>query len=138
MLDQNELEKRLLKLEARVTLLEAPSTISDVNTSKGATKKLSIKEFLISKNLANDVQRTLAIAYYFEKYEDYQSFNAQDIKKGFKLAKEPSPVNVNDKINLNIKRGFLMEADDKKESTKAWVLTNTGVKFVENGFTDKE
>ena len=38
-----------------------------------------------------------------------------------------------DKINMNIRAGRIMEAEEKKESKKAWELTATGETFVENG-----
>jgi len=117
-------ERRISALERKAPLTARPSI----------TKRLSIKEFILSKNLKNDVDKTLAIGYYFEKYEKMDSFNVKDLKRGFHAAREKVPPNINDKINLNIKKGMMMEADDKKENLTAWALTNKGEKFVENDF----
>ena len=126
------LEKRVAKLEAQQgdTLKSAPG---EANKGKG----MSIKEFIISSKPSGDVQKTLAIGYYLEKYEKMVSFNVDDISKHFQLAKESTPQNINDKINMNIKKGHLMEADSKKDNKKAWVVTNTGEQFLDNGFKEK-
>lgn len=79
----------------------------------------------------------MAISYYLEKYENIQSFNADNLKTAFLSAKEPIPGNINDKVNLNIKKGHMMDAREKKNGFKAWIITATGEKFVENNFDKK-
>src|SRR3990172_10716967 len=64
-------------------------------------KKLSLKEFILSKNPKGEVEMTLAIGYYLEKYEGVSSFNVKDLENGFAAAKEKTPLNINDKVNLN-------------------------------------
>lgn len=112
-----ELEKILLGGEKRIT-----------------KKAMSIKEFILTKKAENDVQRTLLIGYYLEKYENYCSFNAKDLEDGFRAAKETIPKNINDKVNVNIKNGHMMEAKEEKDNRKAWVLTSSGERFVGNAF----
>ena len=65
-------------------------------------------------------------------------FNTKDLAEGFRSAKEPPPTNMNDKVNLNIRKGHMMEAKEKKDKSKAWVLTNSGEKFVEEGLPEGE
>ena len=101
-------------------------------------KKLSIKEFLLTKKPTDDVQRTLVIGYYLEHFESMDRFNARDLADGFRSAKEPPPTNINDKVNLNIRKGYMMEAKEKKDKFKAWVLTNSGEKFVEEELPEGE
>ncbi len=126
--------EELKKLNERVSKLESsPSALPTTpNESKG--KKTSLKEFLLEINPADDVQRTLAISYYLENQEGMASFNKTDIDKGFRTAKERVPSNINDKVGMCIKNGYMMEAEDKKDSLKAWVLTSTGEKVVTGGF----
>ncbi len=137
--DIKKLAEKIQSLEERVTKLEAQSSNAvksapaDANKGKG----ISVKEFIISSKPSGDVQKTLAIGYYLEKYEKMASFNVDDISRHFQLAKESTPQNINDKINMNIKKGHLMEADSKKDNKKAWVVTNTGEQFLENGFKEK-
>ncbi len=94
-------------------------------------KQQSIKEFLLVKKPKDDVQRTLLIGYYLEKYRHIPSFNVRDLEEGLREAKEPIPGNINDKVNINIKSGCLMEAAEKKDKLKAWTLTVTGEQLVE-------
>lgn len=125
-----EIKKKLEEHEKRISKLESsfqtkPETIK---------KELSIKEFILLKKPKGDVQRTLAVGYYLEKYENLSLFNVKDLEKGFRSAKERVPGNINDKAYQNIKRGYMMEAEEKKDDLKAWVLTNSGERYVENGF----
>jgi len=136
-MENNEIEKKIISLEERIKKIEdrlpfATSAENRTNISQTA-KKLSIKEFLMTKNLTDDVVRTLAIAYFLEHFSEMTSFNVDDINnQGFRLAKIKPPLNTNDKININIKKGYIMDATEKKEAKKAWVLTATGESFVEN------
>jgi hypothetical protein len=130
--DIAELKKRIQDHEERISELEKllqakPSSIS---------KKISIKEFILTKNATDDHRRTLTIGYFLEKHGGSSSFNATDIKKGFREAKIKPPQNINDKVNKNIAKGYMMEAAEEKDNKKAWVLTNTGEKTIENNFSE--
>lgn len=135
-MENSELEKKVISLERRIKIVEdqlaAVASVGSKGNLSETIKKLSIKEFLMTKNLSDDVRRTLAIAYFLEHFSGMISFNADDINQGFRSAKIKPPVNTNDKINMNIKNGYIMEAEEKKESKKAWTLTATGEKYVEN------
>jgi len=67
-----------------------------------------------------------------ENQEGLASFNVGDLDRVFRLAREKLPKNLNDAVNKNISRGLLMEAAERKDSRKAWHLTSTGERFVEN------
>lgn len=103
-----------------------------------AAKKLSLKEFIISQAPANAVQTTLTIAYYLENYEGLNPFHAADLEQGFRAAREPVPANINDKANMCVKNGYFMEAKDKKENKKAWVVTRSGEELVRTKFEKTE
>lgn len=134
--DIKSIGKKMLDLEKRIGALEILVGGEKSNTSASPAKKLSVKEFILLKKPSGDVQKSLAIAYYLEKNEDMRSFNVEDLAHYFQLAKEPTPENLNDKINMNIKKGHVMEAKEKKENKKAWVITNTGEQFVDNNFKE--
>lgn len=127
-----EIIEKLKELEMRLTKLESFSRINREQTQK----KLSIKEFIRSKSPENDVQKTLTIGYYLENHENMECFNLNDIKKSFKEAREKIPKNPSDKIQLNIKKGHLMDFENKKDNLKSYVLTNSGEKYVENDFEE--
>lgn len=134
--DIKSIGKKVLDLEKRISALEILVGGEKSNTGASPVKKLSVKEFILLKKPSGDVQKSLAIAYYLEKNEDMRSFNVEDLAHYFQLAKEPTPENLNDKINMNIKKGHVMEAKEKKENKKAWVITNTGEQFVDNNFKE--
>ena len=116
--DLKSLNKKILSLEQRVVALEMLLNGKKPDTIASSAKKLSVKEFILTKKPSGDVQKTLAIAYYLENNEEMQSFNVEDLAHYFQLAKEPTPQNLNDKINMNIKKGHVMEAKEKKENKK--------------------
>ncbi|HVP50165.1 MAG TPA: hypothetical protein VMT56_02980 [Candidatus Bathyarchaeia archaeon] len=116
-------EKRIREIESRFSRVESPVR----------EKALSIKEFILTKKPEDDVQRTLVIGYFLEKHKKLASFNVDDLREGFRTAKEPAPGNLNDKVLRNVKNAHMMEAEQKKDSKKAWVLTSSGERLVENG-----
>ncbi len=127
-----ELENRVAKLEG-VVFLQNPSSSPAVSSM--VQKKFSAREFLLTKKLNSETQKTLALCYYLERVGGMTSFNVDDLVAVFQAAKEPRPKNVNDAVNKNIARGLIMEAPEKKDTKKAWVLTSTGEKYVEEDLT---
>ena len=123
------IKERIEELEKRVATLEISLRSAVPTTSK--PKKLSAKEFLMTKVLKTEIQKTLALAYYLERMESMKRFNVADLEIAFRSAKEKKPKNINDAVNKNIAHGLLMEAAEKKETKKAWELTSTGEKYVE-------
>jgi len=138
MTDLRQLAERLQLLEKRMTELEAQVSDRVVEPRRTESKELSVKEFIIQKRPSNDVEKALAIGYFLERQAGMASFNVDDLARYFQLAKEAIPTNVNDKVNLNIRKGHMAEAKGKKNNKKAWIVTNSGEKFVENGFKDTE
>lgn len=124
------IEQRLSELEAQVAKLEIGGLSRRV-MGVASKKKLSVKEFLMAKQLKSEVQKALALGYYLEHVEGMPLFNINDLITMFHAAKEKCPQNMNDIVNKNVARGLLMEVREKKESKKAWVLTSTGEKYIE-------
>jgi hypothetical protein len=130
-MSDEDLVRRLEGLERRVEKLEAHLG-SENAVSVPKERKLSAKEFLLTKNLKVETQKVLALAYFLEREEGLASFNVQELEAAFRAAREKLPKNMNDAVNKNIARGFLMETKEKKDSKKAWQLTSTGERFVEH------
>ncbi|MCI0450448.1 MAG: hypothetical protein L0Y79_11825 [Chlorobi bacterium] len=119
-------ETRLSKLEK---LLSGNTTPEKIN------KKISLREFLNSVNANKEIQKALSICYYLEKYQELESFNLRDLEIGYREAKEPIPQgNLPYKLFMLVKKGWIMEAKDKKDGMKAYVSTNSAALLVENGF----
>ena len=136
-MSKNDLEKIIKKLEAlevRISQLEQGRENNTPDNQSDSQKKLSLREFLLSKKPTGDVKKTLAIGYYLEKHEKLSPFNINDLETAFDRAKEKKPTNMNDKVNMNIRNGHLEETSEKKDSRKSWYLTNSGEQYVENAF----
>lgn len=125
--ENQEIKEILKKHEKRLATLENLFKSEE----KLIKKPISIKEFLLSKNTNNDVQKTLVIGYYLEKYENKDNFTVKDREEGFRNAKETVPSNINDKVNKNIRKGYMDETKVKKGNRSAWYLTNSGEISVE-------
>jgi len=131
MKNKNTLEQRLQDLEQKVENLEKKlsgnSTTPSAHLNSGKT--LSEKEYLLGKKPTDDVQRAFYLGRYLEEYKRMESFTAEDLRNAFRVAREPVPSNINDKINKNVAKGYFMEVDPKDDK-KAWVLTSTGEKVI--------
>lgn len=91
---------------------------------------------MLEKKPGNDVLKTLVIAYFVEIRNKVSPFNLKDLEGGFSEAKEPLPGNLSDKVAKNIRKGHMMEANEKKDGFDAWTLTSTGERVVENGLKE--
>ena len=127
-----QIRKKLEEHENRIIRLE------NLFQSKpeAVKKELSIKEFILLKKPNSDVQKTLAIGYYLEKLQGFSSFTVQDLENSFRRAKEQVPQNIQDKIQKNVRKGHMDEATEKKDNKKAYILTSSGERAVENGFKE--
>ena len=133
------IQNQMNALEARVAKLEqilSPTGSNGAPTSK--QKKSSAKEFLMTKVLKTETQKVLALGYFLEYMEDMESFNVNDLETAFRAAKERLPKNMNDAVNKNIARGFLMEAAGKKDAKKAWCLTSTGERYLDDELANNQ
>jgi len=130
-----EIKERLGKLEDRIAKLEG-SRHKEPKTFK---KVISINELLRKQKPKGDIQRALAVAYYLEKYEGLSSFSAKDLRDAYRRLKIPKSqnINFNYKVIKNIQQGYMAETKEKKDKQKAWVLTVSGEKYVENGFQEE-
>jgi hypothetical protein len=124
------IEKLLAEHEDRIQKLEAKLQSSAPTLIGVSQKQISPKEFLLEKKPSGEVQKTLILCYYIEHTMGLTPFNIDDLNKVFKLAKEAVPSNLNDKINKNIDKGYLVEDDEKKDAKKAWHLTASGENFI--------
>jgi hypothetical protein len=145
----SRLEEMLKDHERRITLLEQQlerkETVSATSVAPVVViaptppptpvipQKITVRQLMLEKGPEDDVQRCAVIAYYLEKREEYKSFNAKDIEKGFVDAREKVPGNVSDKILKNVWKGHMMQVPEEKDGLKAYVLTNSGIKFIESG-----
>ena len=126
------MKKILYDHERRMAKLEALFTVRSI----AVQKEFSPKEFILSKKPKGDVRMTLVLGYYLEKNRDLLAFNIKDLENAFREAKESVPDNINYKVVKNVEKGHMMEAKEKKDNLKAWNLTASGEKFVENNLKE--
>jgi hypothetical protein len=129
---EDEIKAKFADFERRIEAIEASQRQTTPLPAK--SKQQSLREFLNEKKPATANDRGLSIAYYLETLKGYDSFNADDIKVGFREARIPVPKNPNDVINKNIAKAYMMDAEQSKDGKKAWVLTGTGLEVAEKGF----
>ena len=133
---QENIEKKIDEILEEIKQIKSILQVKQVTKSaevmatREIIRKLSVREFLNSIKISGDVERTLAIGYFLEKHKNLNSFNKRDLEDTYAEAKESRPKNINDKVNLNIKSGHMMEAGEKKDSIKAWTLTTTGEQVI--------
>lgn len=129
--------RAIQSLDARVTRIESGNSqagVSEKATASAASKKLSIKEFLLEQPPTTDIQRTLAVGYFLETHAGMASFTRVDLEKGYQDAREPTPSNISVNIKHCIKQGHMMEAQEKKNNKTAYVITRSGEHFVATGY----
>jgi|SRR5205809_4030269 len=125
-----DISNRIQNLERRVSTIE--TWMKGEPDRPAIPKPTSIREFVNLKNPSTSAETALLIAYYLEKFSAVSPFNHDDLIGGFAQAKEPLPKNPSDTVYKNIRRGFLTESPQKKGGSKAWIVTNSGERFVEN------
>lgn len=132
----NDYDDEITRLKERVTALEARlGALSSAEIEQSANKKMSIREFLnlYQPKTAND--HGLVLGYYIETVEGQGYFNTDDLKRAFQSAKVIPPKNLNDMVNKNISKGFMMVNAEVNSGKLSWILTNTGEKQLEEGFS---
>ncbi len=133
----SDLEKRVASIEVALkNPADGSSATRNKDTSQG--KPLAFRELIRKAKPEGDVNMTLAIGYYLEKYNLFSSFNIKEIDDSYNSAKIPAPVNIGDKIQKNIAKGYMMKAKEKKDGKTAWVLTASGEEFIGSMLEGKE
>lgn len=98
------------------------------NTS---AKPVSLAEFINLKHPSSHSDYILCFGYYLEKSKNVTSFNLEEIDACYRDARIPPTKNYNQYVGYLVKAGHIMQAPEKKDSRKAWQLTNTALRYVE-------
>ena len=135
----NEIEKELKNIKEMIISntkrIEALESASREPQSTENKKGLSIKEFYLSKSPKSELEKTITVGYYLEKHNGISPFSTKDLTEGFKMAREPSPSHISDKVYKCVGKGWMMELEtNTKGKHKAYSLTNSGEKTVKNNF----
>lgn len=92
--------------------------------------RMQASEFLASLNLRSKLDQFVAVAYYFLR-SGQESVTRAEIMDTLSKARLSRPKNPSDVIGKCIRRAHLIEAAEQKDKQKAWQITPTGEKYVE-------
>jgi len=110
---------------------EVPSPTARRDLTEPVTApRMQPSEFLASLKLKSQLDQFVAVAYYFLR-SGQESVTRAEIMDTLSKARLPRPKNPSDVIGKCIRRAHLIEAVEQKDGQKAWQITPTGEKYVE-------
>ncbi len=127
---EQDLRKRIQDLEERVERLEVDFGAGRKEEVGQQRKEISVREIMIRVKPITALDKTLLIGYFLEKHRGAASFGIQELREGFREAREPAPRNLNDMVNKNMQKGYIMECKSEKGQKRTWMLTNSGESYV--------
>lgn len=95
---------------------------------------MALNEFLASRKPKSHKDRVLLVAYYY-LHSKNEPVTRAEIDEAYTLARMARPQNLSDMIGKCIAKGYLMEHPAEKEGKKAWHITQTGEKYLEEQAT---
>lgn len=122
--------EHLLKKDSSVSPPAAETARPPAGTSVAAGMQLN--EFLALKSPKTHPDRVTAIAYYYH-HEQSESITMKNVTEAYARARLKKPQNISDVISTCVRRGYLTDTE-KKDSSKAWIITQAGDTAVEEGF----
>lgn len=105
-----------------------PASPTPIGASIAAGKQLN--EFLAQLSPKSHPDRVCAISYFLFK-EKGESTTVNDIVDAYSRARIRRPQNISDVLGSCVRKGRLVDTE-KKDSSKAWVITNAGEAHVES------
>jgi hypothetical protein len=99
-----------------------------------APQTVQISEFLAQRKIDTETHRVVTILYY-HLHNGRESSTRAEILEAYATARFKRPTNLSDVIARCIRKGHVIEALQKKDGQKAWQITVTGEKYVEEHLT---
>ena len=112
------------------TTRHTPAPQSAMTEPTSSAKPKSPGQFFNALNPKTDNDKVLTAAYFLERFRGAQNATAGEVRDLIREAKRQPPSNVNDAINQNIRKGFLMTGGDR-DNKIAFVVTSDGEAHVE-------
>ncbi len=95
--------------------------------------QISFVEYTKQFGNVSDQNFVLISAYFQEKKNGEKSFSSANVKQFFSSARKRIPSNTSDLLQKLAKKGYIMDdPNSEKESPKKYILTNSGIQFVDN------
>ena len=110
---------------------EMPSkAIKETLAKPTKVASMQASEFLASLDLRSQLDQLEAVAYYF-LHSGQESVTRAEVMDTLSKARLPRPKNLSDVIGKCIRRGHIIVAVEDKDGQKAWQITPTGERYVE-------
>lgn len=91
---------------------------------------MALNEFLASKNPTSHKDRALLVAYYY-LHSKNEPVTRSELDEAYTLARMRRPKNLSDSIAKCVSKGYLVDYQDRKEGNRAWQITRTGEKYIQ-------
>jgi hypothetical protein len=91
----------------------------------------SLPELLAIANPRNHPDTAVLVAYYMWRSGDTAGMTVDELLGAYAQSRRPKPSNASDVLGKATRRGHLVEASEKKNGKKAWIVTPTGEAYAE-------
>jgi len=98
--------------------------------TKAAALPSQVSEFLAQKNIKTHIDRVVAILDYYRRSGE-EPMTIAELEDAYSSIRMKQPRNFSDLLAQCIRKGHVVEAKNKKDGKKAWQITDTGERYVE-------
>ncbi len=84
------------------------------------------------------LDKVVLAGFYLENRESMDRFNINDLRSCLVRAKVPIPKNISLPVLQSVRRGWMMEVPEVKDNVKAYVLTQTGARRIQEMREDRQ
>lgn len=119
-----------------ILLSESAQSVIAERIGKGTEhiRGMRISEFLAQRKISTETDRVVVILYH-QFHNGQESSTRAEILEAYSAARTRKPTNLADVIARCIRKGHIIEALEKKEGQKAWQITQSGERYVEEQLT---
>ncbi len=128
-MEQIDIIKKIEEHEDRIRKLEELLIHKEPVAESTVKRDRSMRELFNGFSFKTETDKTLVVMRVIELFKNKNKVTAKDVLEGFKELREKGPNNVFDKLQMLDKRAFIMA--DGKEGTTLWVITNSGIEYLE-------
>jgi hypothetical protein len=105
---------------------------AEPNRVPRSQKPYSAAELFAAKGWSTEIDKVVLSGFFLERHGGSESYTIEEVKNCLIAAKVPLPKNVNLAILQAVQKGLMMEIPSKSGPRKAWSLTQTGERYVED------
>ena len=112
---------------------QGPAPVSERtgHSRQAAATAPILNEFVSRLAVATHLDRIEAILYHNLRYGDNDRMTRDELLEAYGRLRERRPANVSDLLAKCIRRGHIIDAPEPKDGRRAWQITPTGERHVE-------